>query len=171
MQHRQNKYTFVFSVFIAMQIRAGPLRTAGQVSAWAVHNVDAPARTLLGLRYVPAVSFSCQGRHDRVLDTELSANILTSHTLGAGVRDASTSDLRPYRLWLRYSSRQWEVRLGLQKINFGTAMLLRPLMWFDRTDARDPLQLTDGVWGLLARRYFLNNANIWLWALYGNNGT
>jgi hypothetical protein len=36
-------------------------------------------------------------------------------------------------------------------------------------DPRDPLQLTDGVWGLLARYYFLNNANIWLWGLYGNN--
>ena len=46
--------------------------------------------------------------------------------------------------------------------------MLRPLMWFDKIDPRDPLQLTDGVWGLLARYYFLNNANIWLWGLYGN---
>ncbi len=42
-------------------------------------------------------------------------------------------------------------------------------MWFDQLDPRDPLQLTDGVWGVLARYYFLNNANIWLWGLYGNN--
>jgi hypothetical protein len=41
-------------------------------------------------------------------------------------------------------------------------------MWFDQVDPRDPLQLTDGVWGLLGRYYFLNNANIWLWGLYGN---
>jgi hypothetical protein len=46
---------------------------------------------------------------------------------------------------------------------------MRPLMWFDQMDPRDPLQLTDGVWGLLARYYFLNNANIWLWGLYGNS--
>jgi hypothetical protein len=45
----------------------------------------------------------------------------------------------------------------------------RPLMWFDQMDPRDPLHLTDGVWALLARYYFLNNANIWLWGLYGNN--
>jgi hypothetical protein len=50
----------------------------------------------------------------------------------------------------------------LQKINFGSASMLRPLMWFDQMDPRDPLQLTDGVWGLLGRYYFLNNANIWL---------
>jgi hypothetical protein len=48
--------------------------------------------------------------------------------------------------------------------------MLRPLMWFDRIDPRDPLQLTDGVWGLLGRYYFLNNANIWIWGLYGNPG-
>jgi hypothetical protein len=42
-------------------------------------------------------------------------------------------------------------------------------MWFDRMDPRDPLKLTDGVWGVLGRYYFINNANVWLWGLYGNN--
>jgi hypothetical protein len=42
-------------------------------------------------------------------------------------------------------------------------------MWFDRMDARDPLQLTDGVYGLLGRYYFQNNANAWLWVLWGND--
>jgi len=44
-------------------------------------------------------------------------------------------------------------------------------MWFDRIDPRDPLQLTDGVYGLLGRYYFLNNANIWIWGLYGEDKT
>jgi hypothetical protein len=44
-------------------------------------------------------------------------------------------------------------------------------MWFDRVDPRDPLQLTDGVYALLGRYYFLNNTNIWLWGLYSNNET
>jgi hypothetical protein len=57
----------------------------------------------------------------------------------------------------------------LQKINFGSAMLLRPLMWFDRVDPRDPLGLTDGVYGLLGRYYFQNNANVWAWGLLGNS--
>jgi len=35
-------------------------------------------------------------------------------------------------------------------------------------DPRDPLGLTDGVWGGLFRYYFLNNANLWFWSLYGN---
>jgi hypothetical protein len=80
-------------------------------------------------------------------------------------------DLTPYRAWARFSAEQWEIRLGLQKINFGSAALLRPLMWFDQLDPRDPLQLTNGVWGLLGRYYFLNNANAWLWCLYGNEQT
>ena len=42
-------------------------------------------------------------------------------------------------------------------------------MWFDRIDPRDPLQLTDGVYGLLIRYYFVNNTNIWVWGLYGND--
>ena len=70
---------------------------------------------------------------------------------------------------MKFSGDQFEVRAGLQKINFGSASMLRPLMWFDQIDPRDPLQLTDGVYVLLGRYYFLNNANIWVWALYGND--
>jgi hypothetical protein len=44
-------------------------------------------------------------------------------------------------------------------------------MWFDHIDPRDPLQLTDGVYGLLGRYYFQNNANAWLWVLWGNDKT
>jgi len=71
-------------------------------------------------------------------------------------------------MWFRFSGDQFEIRAGLQKINFGSATLLRPLMWFDRIDPRDPLQLTDGTYGLLMRYYFLNNTNIWVWGLIGN---
>jgi hypothetical protein len=42
-------------------------------------------------------------------------------------------------------------------------------MWFDRLDPRDPLQLTEGVYALLFRYYFVNNTNIWVWGLYGND--
>jgi len=42
-------------------------------------------------------------------------------------------------------------------------------MWFDKMDPRDPLKFTEGVYGILGRYYFLNNANIWLWGLYGNS--
>lgn len=105
------------------------------------------------------------------LDSEFSA-----HAFGAASFEKIDSvqtdgDIKPYRMWLRFSLTQFEARIGLQKINFGSAALLRPLMWFDRLDPRDPLQLTDGVYGLLLRYYFVNNTNIWLWGLYGNEET
>jgi hypothetical protein len=78
------------------------------------------------------------------------------------------ADLKPYRLWARFAGMQFEMRGGLQKINFGSATLFRPLRWFDTLDPRDPLKLTDGVYALLLRYYFQNNMNIWLWSLYGN---
>src|SRR5690606_13236953 len=78
-------------------------------------------------------------------------------------------NLSPYRLWGRYSTNQFETRIGLHKINFGSAMMLRPLMWFDQVDPRDPLQLTNGVWAILSRYYFLNNTNIWFWAVHGSD--
>ncbi len=98
------------------------------------------------------------------MDFELSLN-----AYGSLQGEDFDGDIDPYRLWGRFSTSQFEVRIGLQKINFGSATILRPLMWFDSIDPRDPLQLTDGVYGLLLRYYFLNNANIWLWGLLGND--
>jgi hypothetical protein len=107
-------------------------------------------------------------KNKKLIDFEVSANIFG--TIGIHAFDSLHSDgkIKPYRAWIRYSTNQLEIRLGLQKINFGSAAMLRPLMWFDQIDPRDPLQLTDGVWGALGRYYFLNNANIWIWCLYGN---
>ena len=31
--------------------------------------------------------------------------------------------------------------------------------------------MTEGVYAILGRYYFLNNINVWLWGLYGNDGT
>ena len=59
--------------------------------------------------------------------------------------------------------------MGLQKIDFGSALLIRPLQWFNQIDPRDPLGLTNGVYGFLIRYYFKDNSNIWFWSLLGNN--
>ena len=101
------------------------------------------------------------------VDTELSLNAYWYSLMDLPDHAVTDSEIDPYRLWLRLSSSRFELRAGLQKISFGSATLIRPLMWFDRIDPRDPLQLTDGVYGLLARYYFLNNANLWIWGLYG----
>jgi hypothetical protein len=140
----------------------------GQASAWILYGPDNDLHVWAGARYIPQLNYGIPLAKDRLVDFEVSANI--SGTAGFNPFDTGrvSGDIKPYRLWARYSTHQFELRAGLQKINFGSASILRPLMWFDKLDPRDPLQLTDGVWGLLGRYYFLNNANIWLWGLIGN---
>jgi len=142
----------------------------GQFSALAQysHKGDFPFR--LGGNLIPQVNAGIDFPRQTLLDFEGSVHITGSGAFANSGPNDYYGKVKPYRLWARYSGRQFEVRGGLQKINFGPAMMLRPLMWFDQLDPRDPLQLTEGVWGLLGRYYLLNNANIWLWALYGNDG-
>lgn len=140
----------------------------GQLSAWTHYNPSNALDLYLGGRYIPELNYNIDLPQNRLIDFEISAN--TYGSLGMNFSDSLKADgkIKPYRAWVRYSTSQLEIRAGLQKINFGSASILRPLMWFDQVDPRDPLQLTDGVWGILGRYYFLNNANIWLWGLYGN---
>jgi hypothetical protein len=148
---------------------AQTLSIHGQASGWlSSHPEDSPV-SQLGLRYVPELSITEKLNGTLAVDVDLSFNgyeigsFATSHTA------QYEGNVKLYRAWFRFSSDVFEIRAGLQKMNFGSATLFRPLMWFDRVDPRDPLQLTDGVYGLLARYYFLDNANIWLWGLYGND--
>ena len=140
----------------------------GQASAFLLFNPDNNLKLWGGGRYIPVFNWEKPLSQKRLMDIEVSANI---SGLWASVpldTTFSNGSIKAYRAWARYSGKQWEWRLGLQKINFGSASILRPLMWFDQIDPRDPLQITDGVTGILGRYYFLNNANIWIWGLYAN---
>lgn len=141
----------------------------GRLSFWLGFHDRPAAETALGLRYIPSFSLKKDLGGGLTLDAEISANVyLTAQ--GSSLPAAVTSGaVKPYRAWIRFSTARFEARLGLQKINFGSALLLRPLMWFDRLDPNDPLQLTDGVGGLLLKYTFADNTNIWLWGLYGND--
>ena len=137
----------------------------GQASLWGLYNDQNQQQ--LGVRYIPDATWS-RNLEGFSLDTELALQGFRSWTLSSWNYDSEVKQLQTYRAWLRLTTDRFECRLGLQKINFGPAQLFRPLMWFDEMDPRDPLQLTRGVYGLLSRIYFLNNANIWFWILYGN---
>ncbi|MBN2345375.1 MAG: hypothetical protein JXO51_03220 [Candidatus Aminicenantes bacterium] len=140
-----------------------------QLSGWFSLNNAAPSTPRLGLRWQPSLSLDRSLGAGWKLDAEMT--MAASVALDAPSWRCADAEgtLDPYRLWLRLSSRRFEARLGLQKINFGSATVFRPLMWFDRIDPRDPLQLTDGVTGLLLRYFFRGNTNLWLWGLYGND--
>jgi len=138
------------------------------MTGWGVQQFEKPSGSILGLRFVPTLLGKFNLNNQSKLDFEASLNMNGSIGFSDLKYDNVTGQFKPYRVWTRYSGRNWEIRAGLQKINFGSAKMFRPLMWFDAMDIRDPLQLTDGVYGALARYYFHNNANIWFWSLIGN---
>ncbi|MBT4485129.1 MAG: hypothetical protein HOC71_15800 [Candidatus Latescibacteria bacterium] len=141
----------------------------GQLSGWTIQSRHDDAwGNSSGLRYIPRLILNQPINDELFFDTEVSLN---------GFLAANSEELREktelelYRFKLRFATTQTETRIGLQKINFGPSMLLRSLRWFDRLDPRDPLQMTDGVYALRFRYNALNNANLWLWGLYGNDDT
>lgn len=143
----------------------------GQLSVLSSYSPNNDLNGFIGARYIPELSYKIDLDSIQFIDFEASVNSSASilfHPFDASDTDA---DINPYRIWARYSNDQFEIRTGLQKMDFGVATLLRPLQWFNQIDPRDPLQLTNGVYGVLARYYFLNNANIWIWGLYGNEKT
>lgn len=152
----------------SLYLKRDSLRFQGQFSAWTNINPNNALPVLLGARYLPGANYSRRLSNHTLFDVEASVNLYGAVSTQPFTHFDHSGGITPYRAWARLSAAQWEIRLGLQKINFGSASLLRPLMWFDQIDPRDPLQITNGVWGLLGRYYFLNNANIWLWSLYGN---
>lgn len=121
------------------------------------------------LRALPKLDFSLPAGRGWTLDGEASANVYGTLAFPRHSQADTSGKIKPYRGWLRLSSSRFEARLGLQQLSFGSATLFRPLMWFDSLDPRDPLQLTDGVYGLLVRVYAKGNANAWLWGLYANS--
>jgi hypothetical protein len=145
------------------------LKFSGQLSSWLNINPGNKLPAWFNVRYIPQLNLSARGKKDRLFDSELSLNLYGNAAFHPFDSAHFDGRVKPYRAWVRYSTDQLELRLGLQKINFGSASILRPLMWFDQLDPRDPLHLTDGVWAMLGRYYFLNNVNIWFWGLYGNN--
>lgn len=143
----------------------------GQLSGFGNYSPDAELEVMLGGRYIPELNYNLPLNSAKALDFEASANIYGSVAFNPFYESKTDGDIQPYRIWARYTGKQYEIRLGLQKIDFGSATILRPLQWFNQIDPRDPLQLTNGVYAALGRYYFLNNANIWLWMLYGNEKT
>lgn len=127
-----------------------------------------PGSLDMGVNYFPELSARLDMRDSLLIDADITFDLnansaFTGHAFPDGNMNAD-----PYRAWLRLSGRRFEVRAGLQKLNFGSASLLRPLMWFDALDPTDPVQFTPGVYGLLWRQYGRQNNTLWAWVLYGN---
>ena len=156
------------AVLITQTASAQPVSVQGQLSTWFTLNDADPSTPGVGVRYLPSLSLERRLAESRLVDGEISIN---AYGFGEspGWDDVDTTGrLKAYRVWARFKTSRFEARGGLPKINFGSALLLRPLRWFDSVDPRDPLQITDGVYGLLVREYLPRNFTVWAWGLYGN---
>lgn len=143
----------------------------GQLSAFGNFSPDNDLDVQMGARYIPKLDYSIPLDSTSKLDVQVSANLDANSAFSPFYTSKEDGHIDPYRIWARYSTEKFELRAGLQKIDFGSATMLRPLQWFNQIDPRDPLALTNGVYGLLSRYYFTNNANLWAWVLYGNEKT
>ncbi len=141
----------------------------GQLVGWVTTQFENPLLVQPGGRFVPELKAKLFTGEQSYFNFEASLNINGNVTIEDFKNTEFDGKIKPYRVWARYANENFEIRAGLQKINFGQAKMFRPLMWFDGMDVRDPLQLTDGVYGVLGKYFFENNANIWMWGLLGNN--
>lgn len=157
----------VASSLLVLMSEAGALAVNGELSGLVRTVDDGSASPLVsvGIRYVPAYYGQTSSFP---VDLQISGNVWASYDMDS---EDPVAEASAYRLWIRHATDRFETRLGLQKISFGPAKLLRSLLWFDRLDPQDPLQLAQGVYALRLWYVFGNNANIWLWGLYGNKGT
>lgn len=167
------KLLAILSLVSFFTVAQNTFNAKGQLSFISSFAPDNELEGFVGSRYIPELDYGIRldSAKGIKIDFEASANISGSSLFSLFDSTSTNGDIQPYRIWARYSSQQFELRIGLQKIDFGSASLLRPLQWFNQIDPRDPLQLTNGVYGILGRYYFINNSNIWLWALIGNKKT
>ncbi|MEA2077185.1 MAG: hypothetical protein U9O95_04120 [Candidatus Marinimicrobia bacterium] len=148
-----------FSMLIAANKGLQSLRLKGTVTGYG----SVFSNYTSGAQFIPVLEGDFLPDTSRyIADFEFSADSYVRYD----TVDQFTPSIKPYRGWVRWAGNQFELRLGLQKITFGKAQLLRTLSWFDTIDPRDPLGLTEGVWAERFRYYIpRTNANIWVWAI------
>lgn len=139
----------------------------GQLSTWArwFSLEDNGGDYQGGIRYLPSLSLEHKLNAQSRFGFEMALNGLFSFDSGPADPQA---DLALYRATAWFATARTETVIGLQKIAFGPATLLRPLRWFDRIDPKDPLGFTNGQYGARFRYFTLDNTNAWIWCLYPN---
>ena len=119
------------------------------------------------LVYIPTLSLYYELSQDRMFDLELAYKLGRSY-IGYSLVEHHE---KFYRSWLRYSTKVIEARLGLQKVSFGPARVLRPLAWFDTIYPEDPTDQTEGVEAFRLRFFPSNSLTVWAWIMKGESDT
>ena len=117
--------------------------------------------------YIPIISANKKLSHDSMVDLEWAYRLDRSYN-GDSLEEYHG---KLYRGWLRYTTQFIEARLGLQKVSFGPARVLRQLAWFDTIDLEDPTAQTEGVEAFRFRFFPSNSLAIWTWIMKGESDT
>ena len=90
---------------------------------------------------------------------------LSSQSYLTGLEDKPELDTKLYRAWGKVDFSAISLCLGLQRINFGTADLIRPQQWFDRLSPLDKSEETEGVVAALGSIALGSTGKMMLWAI------
>ena len=146
------KYKF-FIIFIFLSISFG-FSYKGQL--WLDTNYIDKSDNFWYFGYISELSL--KGNNN--FDLEWSRKLLSeNHSL------SSENKIENYRLWIRYTKPKYDFRIGLQKISFGSASLLRPLNWFDTIDFSSTTGQTVGVEAARFQFYPSNSSLFSIWCI------
>jgi len=138
------------------------LQWKGQASVIHARSLEGPFdESSTTMRYIPQLRLDSQSSTSNRLGFDAAVDVY-NYSLGDSL---VKMDTELYRFTLRYDTPSTQVRVGLQKINFGPARMLRVLQWFDQLDPRDPLALSPGVWAAMGRYYLKSGGNIRVWTM------
>lgn len=156
------KYFLLLLFIFSLSLSSLELTIDNDISAWTLaKNIR---NFTSGFDYKPTAELSIFSNKKASFDSKLIGNYKYIYSKCDNVTETK-SDLDLYRCWLRFSTDQFQTRIGLQKINFGPARLLRSLQWFDTIDPLDEQKESSGVKALLLKYFFLNSSNIWFWGI------
>lgn len=122
-----------------------------------------PEQAFITARILPNIRYQTE-RGEWQLDSQLTGNFSGSWLEPKPLGGKNYQHLEKlHRLWVSANYDTSQITVGLQKINFGSARILRSLQWFDELDSQDPTQFTRGIKAALIKHYFADDSNIWAW--------
>lgn len=116
----QSFLALVFFFLVAELFAAETAAWQGRAMASLHCSDQADLPVWLAGRYIPQIKVQRRSKAG-LMDLEASMNVYAALAWVPSDSSFSTSSCKAYRLWLRYSTEQLEIRLGLQKINFNSA--------------------------------------------------
>ena len=163
------KFLILIIIFFTLNIPlfAQTFSIKGQSWASALTNNDVPlgqSSLEYNIGYIPTFSLNKTLLDNYLIDMELSFQLNRTYSGESLINNTEIF----YRYWVRYSSSTLEARLGLQKVSFGPAQILRTLSWFDTINLRDPTGQTHGVEAFRLKWFPSNVFSLWSWMMTNN---